>query len=76
MGTGRALSVRVVDVIRELAEERGDTQTTLGLRSSLGQPQISRLYRGRAHLKLDELDALCQALDVSILDVLDRALHP
>ncbi len=70
------LSVRVIDVIRELAEERGDTQTTLGLRSALGQPQISRLYRGRAQLKVDELDALCRALDVSILDVLERALTP
>jgi transcriptional regulator with XRE-family HTH domain len=70
------LSARALDVIQSMAAKTDLNQSQIALLSGLTQPQISRLYAGRAPLKVDELEALCTALGVSVLDVLSEADAP
>lgn len=70
------LSVRALRVIRGIAAESQVSQNQLAARSGLTQPQVSRLFSGRATLKVDELEALCDGLGVPVVDVIRAASAP
>ena len=68
-----AFTQRVATELRVEMVRRDITQVQLGAR--LGRPQstISRWVKGRSALDVDDLMALCSALDVSVGDILTRA---
>jgi DNA-binding Xre family transcriptional regulator len=49
------------------------SQTALGKVAGISQSQLSKHLRGERPLTIDELDALCMALHLSIVDVVRRA---
>lgn len=75
-GARSPLSARVLDVIQDIAARADLSQSQIAVLSGLTQSQISRLYAGHAVLKVDELAALCDGLEVSVVDVMRAAVAP
>lgn len=67
------LSLVVTRVIRDVAEDLYLSQAELGRRSGVPQSTISRAYKGTQAFTIDQLDALCSVLGVSLAAVVDEA---
>lgn len=67
------LSLVVTRVIRDVAEDVYLTQAELARRSGVPQSTISRAYHERQAFTIDQLDALCRALGVSVAAVIAEA---
>lgn len=59
--------------ISQLRIERGLTQTDLADRSGLGQGHIARIEQGKYGMTLDTLQAIAEALDMTV-DIIDKRL--
>ena len=68
------LSVRIAVRVRGLAAERNVTQGQIGERLGLAQSAISKRFREVTPWSLDELERLCEYLDVSFALVIDDVL--
>lgn len=64
MEDGEWLRVAFGQLLRELREERGLSQTQLALESDLDQSFLSLIERGERQPSLISLFALCEALQV------------
>lgn len=59
--------------LRELLAERGMSQTDLQTRSRLAYSTINDLFNNKPRrVELDTLDVLCEVLNCSIADLLER----
>ena len=59
--------------LRELLAERGMSQTELQTRSRLAYSTINDLFNNKPRrVELDTLDVLCEVLNCSIADLLER----
>ena len=59
--------------LRELLAERGMSQTDLQTRSRLAYSTINDLFNNKPRrVALDTLDVLCEVLNCSIADLLER----
>ena len=59
--------------LRELLADRGMTQTELQTRTGLAYSTVNDLFNNKPRrIELDTLDVLCDVLDCSIADVLER----
>jgi len=67
------LSLVVAEVVEDVAKEMFLTQTDLGRASGVSQSKISRAYRGQRVFTIDELAAICRALEVSVAAVVAEA---
>ena len=54
-------------------ETQGLTQTALGAISGISQSQVSKLLRAERVFTVDDLDRLCTALGLDIVDVVRAA---
>jgi putative transcriptional regulator len=67
-----ALSVRFR--VRELLVERGMSQTELQTQTGLAYSTVNDLCNNKPRrVELDTLDVLCEVLDCSIADILERS---
>jgi transcriptional regulator with XRE-family HTH domain len=60
------------DELRKAREHAGLTQEQLSFRASLSRPYVSQLERNLKSPTVDTLFRICDALDVSALDVIKR----
>lgn len=67
------ISTAVTQLIATTSEELLLTQSELGRRTGIHQVTISRTFRGEREFTLDELDAICDALGLSLLAVINEA---
>ena len=59
--------------LRELLAERGMSQTELQTRTRLAYSTVNDLYNNKPRrVELETLDILCDVLDCSIADLLER----
>jgi putative transcriptional regulator len=59
--------------LRELLAERGMSQTDLQLRTGFAYSTVNDLFNNKPRrVELETLDVLCDVLDCSIADVLER----
>lgn len=59
--------------LRELLADRGMSQTELQTRSRLAYSTVNDLYNNKPRrVELETLDVLCDVLDCSIADLLER----
>ena len=59
--------------VRELLAERGMTQTDLQTRTGLAYSTVNDLFNNKPRrVELETLDVLCDVLDCSIADLLER----
>ena len=59
--------------LRELLAERGMSQTDLQTRSRLAYSTINDMFNNKPRrVELDTLDVLCEVLNCSIADLLER----
>ena len=59
--------------LRELLAERGMTQTDLQTQTGLAYSTVNDLYNNKPRrVELETLDILCEVLDCSIADLLER----
>ena len=59
--------------LRELLAERGLSQTDLQTRTGLAYSTVNDLFNNKPRrVELQTLDVLCEVLDCSIADVLER----
>ena len=59
--------------VRELLAERGMTQTDLQTRTGLAYSTVNDLFNNKPRrVELETLDVLCDVLDCSIADLLQR----
>ena len=59
--------------LRELLAERGMSQTDLQTRTGLAYSTVNDLFNNKPRrVELDTLDVLCEVLDCSIADLLER----
>ena len=71
MTSGARLSVRFR--LRELLAERGMTQTELRSRTGFAYSTVNDLYNNKPKgVELETLDILCEVLDCSIGELLER----
>jgi transcriptional regulator with XRE-family HTH domain len=68
-----ALLRRVVEILDTERLERGWTQAQLGARAGLTQSTLSKYFLLHLRLNLTQLDALCHALSLSVVDVIAEA---
>jgi ribosome-binding protein aMBF1 (putative translation factor) len=59
------------DVLQDLRHRAGRTQRQVAARSRVSLPYLSEIERGRKEASSEVLSALCDALEVSLPDVLD-----
>ena len=67
------LSEAVAAEVRRLLAERGLTGRELARRTNIPQPTIATKLSGKSALDLDDLDAICRVLEVSVSDLLTWA---
>jgi transcriptional regulator with XRE-family HTH domain len=58
--------------LRKAREQAGLTQEQLSFRASLSRPYVSRLERNLKSPTVDTLFRICDALDISAVDVIKR----
>jgi putative transcriptional regulator len=59
--------------LRDLLADRAMTQTELQLRTGLAYSTVNDLYNDKPRrVELETLDVLCEVLDCSISDILER----
>ena len=59
--------------LRELLDERGMSQTELQTRTGLAYSTVNDLYNNKPRrVELDTLDVLCDVLDCTIAELLER----
>ena len=59
--------------LRELLAERGMTQTDLQTQTGLAYSTVNDLFNNKPRrVELETLDVLCEVLDCSIADLLER----
>lgn len=68
-----ALLRQVVRIIDRERENQGITQSELGLRSGITQSTVSKYFRVQLRLNLSQFDAMCRALGLSPVRVMDEA---
>lgn len=64
------LSRAVAGEIRRLLEERGMSGNALAKATGIQQTTIARKLRGEHPFDVDDLASICQALDVSVSDLM------
>lgn len=67
------LSAAVAAEIRRLLEERGMSGNALAKATGIPQSSVSNKLNGRHAFDVDDLQAICQVLDVQVADLLSRA---
>lgn len=67
------LSLAVARVVEDVARESFLSQKALGHAAGIDQSKISRAYRGRQAFTIDQLDAICKVLGVSVAAVIAEA---
>lgn len=67
------LSSAASRLLADAASELLLTQTEISRRSGVSQSKVSRTFSGSREFTLDELDAVCHALGLSLLAVIDEA---
>ena len=72
----QAVCARVAALLREERERRGWSMTALASRAGLSQQSVSYVERGMRIPNLDTLLRVCDALGVSLADILARACSP
>jgi transcriptional regulator with XRE-family HTH domain len=68
-----ALLREVVAILEAARLDRGWTQTQLGDRAGLTQSTLSKYFLLHLRLNLSQIDAICHALNLSIVDVIAEA---
>lgn len=59
--------------LRELLAERGMSQTDLQIKTGLAYSTVNDLFNNKPRrVELETLDVLCEVLDCSIADLLER----
>ena len=61
------------DVLREERLDQGRTLADVADRSAVSLPYLSEIERGRKEVSSDLLAAVCDALDVPLVEVLERS---
>jgi transcriptional regulator with XRE-family HTH domain len=67
------LSRAVAAIVADAFTESGLSQRALGEATGISQSQMSKYLRGERSMLLDDLDEVCFALGLSIVDVVERA---
>lgn len=67
------LSVALAAILSEAFDDSEKTQAEVAEAAGMSQSQLSKYLRAVRTLTLDELDDLCQVLDMQLLDVVARA---
>lgn len=67
------LAHEVARIIRGHLARIGWTHGELGARVDISASQISRMLRGHRHMDVDQLDRICTALNLRVVDVLSEA---
>lgn len=68
-----SLSVEVAATVRRLAEERGWSGREVSRRSGIPQPSISRKLAGVHPFDLDDVEALCAVLEITVPQLVEWA---
>lgn len=68
-----ALNQAVADLLRTYSEDALVSQTEIATRSGVSQSQISKLLRAERRMTLDQLEAICSALRLSVIAVIAEA---
>jgi len=68
-----ALANAAVAIIRAEYERQGLNQTKLAERSGISQSQVSRIFLGVRTMDVDQLQGMCDALNLNFIDVLTEA---
>jgi transcriptional regulator with XRE-family HTH domain len=64
---------RIAAVLRERAKDLGKSQIELESVTGISQSQISLILRGERAVDVDQLQALCDALDLSMHEVMSQS---
>lgn len=67
------LSIEVGRILVDAMTARSVTRSEVAHRSGISEAQLSRALRGLKVFTLEQLDAVCTAIEVSITDVIDEA---
>lgn len=59
--------------LSRIREQRGTTQHDLAEATKISQSQLSKQLRGLRAINIDELASICDALEVSMLEVIRKA---
>lgn len=68
------LTPRVADILSARVRELVISQKAIAEGSGISQSQVSKLLRGVRVINVDQLDALCSVLGLSIVDVVRQAV--
>lgn len=60
--------------LRGVRAEKGLTQAQLAAKSGIAEITIWRAEKGQRSLRLNQLDALCNALDIEVHDFVEAAM--
>lgn len=71
--TLRSLSLHIAAVFSDRFEEPGMTQAQVGASAGISQLQLSKFLRGARVPHLDQLDAICSALETDVAGVVADA---
>lgn len=74
-GAGRLspLSVRVARLLDEERVMQGFTQKRLAAAAGVSQSQLSKMLRAERHINLTQLERLCSALGLRLVEVIREA---
>ena len=67
------LSIALAAILSEAFDDSGKTQAEVAEAAGMSQSQLSKYLRAVRTLTADELDDLCAALGLSLVDVVTRA---
>ncbi len=67
------LSTAVADLLMTAYQESGRTQTDIASQAGVSQSQLSKYLRGVKVPDIDQLDRICRALNLDLIDILEEA---
>jgi transcriptional regulator with XRE-family HTH domain len=67
-----AARAMLADILCELRDDAGLRQQDVADRLGLNQSFVSKYESGKRHLEVGELQTICKALDMSLVEVIDR----
>jgi transcriptional regulator with XRE-family HTH domain len=70
-----SLSALIAEILKAAYVESGRTQGDVGAAAGISQSQVSKLLRGVRVPDVDELEALCDALDLDVVEVVREAVQ-
>lgn len=66
---------RLITLLRQVRQDAGLTQSELGDRLNQTQSYVSKYESGEQRLDLMEIEAICEAVDLPLLEFVERYIE-